>query len=217
MTMGGAGSGPVRIGLTGPIGCGKSTVAARLGDRGAIVIDADRVAREATGRGEPALAAIAERFGPSVIAPDGSLDRAALGRLVFDNPGELRALEAITHPAIRPRLLAALEAAAQSDAPAVVLEAIRLIEGGYADVLDEVWLVTCDRSVQLARLAERGLDPAEAERRISSQAGLSERVRGLATRTLDTSASLETTQRLTDAALDHALAAAASRRANRDG
>ena len=217
MTMGGPGSGPVRIGLTGPIGCGKSTIAARLRDRGAIVIDADRVSREATGPGEPALAAIAQRFGQSVIAPDGSLDRAALGRLVFDDPEELRALEAITHPAIRPRIVAALEAAAQSDAPAVVLEAIRLIEGGYADVLDEVWLVTCGRSAQLARLSDRGLDPAEAERRISSQAGLSERVREVATRTLDTSGSLEGTQLVADAALDEALAAAARGRANRAG
>jgi dephospho-CoA kinase len=213
----GRGSGPVRIGLTGPIGCGKSTVARHLGDRGAIVIDADHVAREATRPGEPALAAIERRFGPEVIAADGSLDRAALGRRVFDDPEELRALEAITHPAIRPRLLAALEAAAQTEAPAVALEAIRLIEGGYTDLLDEVWLIVCDRSAQQARLADRGLDAAEAGRRMARQAGLLERARGVATRTLDTSGSLEATLGGVDAALDEAIAAAARRRADRVG
>jgi dephospho-CoA kinase len=209
--------GPVRIGLTGPIGCGKTTVAARLRARGAIVIDADVVAREATRPGEPVLGAIEERFGPGVIAPDGSLDRAALGRRVFDDPEELRALEAITHPAIRPRLLAALERASAGDAPAVVLEAIRLVEGGYADLLHEVWLIDCDASVQAARLADRGLDPAEADRRIASQAGLRERVRTSAIRTLDTSGSLEATLRLVDAALDEALVSAARGRSGRVG
>ena len=213
----GPGPGPVRIGLTGPIGCGKSTVAQHLGDRGAIVIDADRVAREATQPGEPALAAIERRFGSEVIAADGSLDRAALGRLVFDDPDELRALEAITHPAIRPRLLAALEAAAQTEAPAVVLEAIRLIEGGYADLLDEVWLIVCDGAAQRGRLADRGLDTAEADRRMARQAGLLERARGVATRMLDTSGSLDATLGVVDAALDEALAAAARRRADRVG
>ena len=203
--------GPVRIGLTGPIGCGKTTVAARLRARGAIVIDADVVAREATRPGEPVLSAIEERFGPEVIAPDGSLDRAALGRRVFDDPAELRALEAITHPAIRPRLLAALDRASTEDAPAVVLEAIRLIEGGYADLLDEVWLIDCDPSTQAARLAERGLDASEARRRIASQAGLRERVRPSATRTLDTSGSLDATLALVDSALDAALVAARTR------
>ncbi len=203
--------GPVRIGLTGPIGCGKSAVAARLGELGAIVIDADRVAREATAPGEPVLAAIAGRFGPEVIGPDGSLDRAALGRRVFDDPDELRALEAITHPAIRPRLLAALDAASREDVPAVVLEAIRLVEGGYADDLDEVWLVVCDPAVQRARLAGRGLDPAEAERRIASQAELVGRARAVASRTLDTSGSRDATRIVVDAALDEALAAAGPR------
>jgi dephospho-CoA kinase len=196
---------PVRIGLTGPIGCGKSTVAARLGERGAIVIDADRLAREVTAPGEPALAAIVRRFGPEVLAPDGSLDRAALGRRVFEDPAELRALEAITHPAIRPRLLAALEEAGRSDAPAVVVEAIRLVDSGYAGRLDEVWLVTCDPTAQRARLAARGIDPAEAERRIASQAGLVERARAAASRVVDASGTLADTCAAVDAALDAAL------------
>jgi dephospho-CoA kinase len=201
-----AGVGPLRIGLTGPIGCGKSTVAERLRRHGATVIDADRLARDVTAPGQPTLAAIVDRFGAEVLAGDGSLDRAALGRRVFDDPTELRALEAITHPAIRPLVMAALEAAAASEAPAVVLEAIRLVEGGYSDLLDEVWLVVCDPDVQRARLARRGLEPTEADRRIARQAGLIERVTPVATRTLDTSGTLAETDALVEAALEAALA-----------
>ena len=191
---------PVRIGLTGPIGCGKSTVAAHLARRGAIIIDADQVARGVTEPGEPALAAIVARFGVDVIGPDGSLDRAALGRRVFDDPAELAALEAITHPAIRPRILLALDAAAATTAPAVVLEAIRLVEGGYVDLLDEVWLVDCTPAAQRARLAERGLPAADAEQRIDRQ------VRPIATRTVDTSGDLTATLGAVYAALEPALA-----------
>ncbi len=205
--------GPVRIGLTGPIGCGKSTVGAMLAARGAAVVDADRLARDVSAPGEPALAAIAERFGRGVIRADGSLDRAALGRRVFADAGELRALEAIVHPAVRPRILAALEAAAASGARFIVLEAIRLVEGGYVDLVDEVWLVTCDPAVQRARLADRGLDPAEAERRIAAQAGLLERVTPVATRVIDTTGALDRTE----AAVDRALAAALAAHGAADG
>ncbi len=197
---------PVLIGLTGPIGCGKSTIAARLGAAGARVIDADRLARAVTEPGEPALAAIVERFGPEILGPDGALDRGALGRRVFADPAELRALEAITHPAIRPRLLEAIETARAAAPPAVVVEAIRLVEGGYADLFDEVWLVVCDPAAQRARLAGRGVEPAEIERRIASQAGLLERVRPIASRTIDTSGSLASVLASVDQALAEALA-----------
>jgi dephospho-CoA kinase len=197
---------PVRIGLTGPIGCGKSTVAARLRERGAAVIDADRLARDVTAPGEPALAAIVARFGPEVLARDGSLDRAALGRRVFADPAELRALEAITHPAIRPRLLAALEDAGRSDAPAVVLEAIRLVEGGYVDLLDEVWLIVCDAAAQRARLAARGFSEDEVAQRLAIQSGLVDLVHPVATRVLDLSGGLDATFAAVDAALSSALA-----------
>ena len=196
---------PLRIGLVGPIGCGKSTVAGRLHDRGAIVIDADALAREVTAPGEPALAAIAERFGTDLIGPDGALDRAALGRRVFGDPAALEALEAITHPAIRPRLLAAVEATDSSSAPAVVIEAIRLVDGGYVDLVDEVWLVTCDAAAQHRRLAARGLDAADAERRTTSQAGLVDRATAVARRVLDTSGTLDATLTAVDAALTAAL------------
>src|SRR6185436_6502762 len=89
----------VRIGLTGPIGCGKSTVTAWLGELGAVVIDADGVAREVTEPGAPGLAAVADAFGPEIVREDGSLDRAALGRIVFADSEALARLEAIVHPA----------------------------------------------------------------------------------------------------------------------
>ena len=106
---------PVRIGLTGPIGCGKSTVAAYLATRGAIVIDADQVARQVTGPGEPATAEIAARFGHDLLGPHGELDRAALGRIVFADPAALADLEAIVHPAVRPLILAAIDAASATE------------------------------------------------------------------------------------------------------
>ncbi|HYN48431.1 MAG TPA: dephospho-CoA kinase [Candidatus Nanopelagicales bacterium] len=177
---GGAAAGrALRIGLTGPIGCGKSTVAGWLAFRGAVVVDADAVARAATAPGEPAHEAVLARFGDAVRGPDGALDRAALARLVFADAAALRDLEAIVHPAVRPRILAAFEAADRAGAPAVVIEAIKLVEGGLAALCDEVWLVTCGPEAQRARLAGRGMPPADAERRIAAQAGLVARARAL--------------------------------------
>lgn len=197
---------PLLIGLTGPIGCGKSTVAAWLAARGAVVVDADRLAREVVEPGGPALARIVEAFGPEVLAPDGSLDRAALGRRVFGDPAELRRLEAITHPAVRPRIREAIEMATEAGAPIVVLEAIRLVDGGYADDCDEVWLVVCEPAAQLERLVARGSSPADAAQRIAAQAGLVERARPAATRILDTSGSRHEAETRVEAALRAALA-----------
>jgi len=176
----------VRIGLTGPIGCGKSTVARWLAGRGAVVVDADEVARTVTMPGGAAHDAVLARFGDRVRSAGGDLDRAGLARIVFADPKALAELEAIVHPAVRPVILRAIEAAEADRAPAVVVEAIKLVEGGLAQVCDEVWLVTCDERVQRDRLLARGAEPIDADRRIATQSGIVERLRPAATRILDT-------------------------------
>jgi dephospho-CoA kinase len=184
----GLGSGHTpRIGLTGPIGCGKSTVAGWLAELGAAVIDADVVAREVTGPYSPATIAIGQAFGEDLIRSDGALDRAALGRIVFGDPAALARLEAIVHPAVRTVILARLAGAEERGAPAVVVEAIKLVEGGLAALCDEVWLVTCDVDQQLARLLGRGADRGDAEARIAAQSDIVERLTPAATRVIDTS------------------------------
>ncbi|MBF8290309.1 MAG: coaE [Chloroflexi bacterium] len=203
--------GSVRIGITGPIGCGKSTVAGWLRDRGAAVIDADQVAREVVEPGEPALAAVLAEFGPSVRAPDGRLDRAALGRMVFADPAVLRRLEAIIHPAVRPRIEAAISAAEADGVAAVAIEAIKLVEGGLATLCDEVWLITCNPIRQLARVVERGLTSADAAGRIRAQGDLMARLAPAASRVIDTTGSMEETLAVVDAAYRAALGRAKSR------
>src|SRR5207245_1393765 len=154
----------IRIGLTGPIGCGKPTVAGWLAARGAAVVDADAIAREVTNPGEPTLDAVWARFGLSVRRPDGTLDRAALGRIVFSDPSALGDLEAIIHPAVRPRIELAVGEAEGSGSRVVVIEAIKLVEAGYAAQCDEVWLVLCDPANQRERLLGRGA-PEQRRRR----------------------------------------------------
>ena len=194
------------IGLTGPIGCGKSTIAAALAERGGVVIDADGLARGVTLPGSPALAAIEERFGDRVLASDGSLDRSALARIVFADPAALRDLEAIVHPAVRPLIEQAVARAEAEGAPFVVVEAIKLVEAGYADRCDEVWLVTCTAEMQRDRLAARGMADAEIARRMASQgADLVERLRPHATREIDAGGDLAVTVAQALEALDNAL------------
>ncbi len=198
---------PFLIGLTGPIGCGKSTVATLLGELGATIIDADATARAATAPGEPTLPAIRARFGEAVFSPDGSLDRAGLARVVFDDAAALADLEAIVHPEVRRRIEAGLEAAREAGALVVVVEAIKLVEGGLAGRCDEVWLITCGESDQRSRLAQRGLPTEEAARRMASQgADLVERLKAHATRWIDTSGTPADTQERVEDALADALA-----------
>jgi dephospho-CoA kinase len=199
----------IRIGLTGPIGCGKSQVGAWLAEAGARVVDADRVARDVSAPGTEVHAAILRRFGAPVTTPDGTLDRAALGRIVFADPAALRDLESLVHPAVRPRILEAIAAAEAERAPAVVVEAIKLVEGGLAGLCDEVWLVTCDEAAQLERLEARGVAPGDAAQRIAAQAGLVARLRPSATRLLDTSGDRAAGRAAALAALDEAIAARA--------
>jgi len=203
--------GPFILGLTGPIGCGKSTVARWLGERpGVVVIDADRVARDVVEPGEPALEAVIARFGQSYRRPDGGLDRAALGRLVFDDPAALRDLEAIVHPAVRPRILAAVADARRNRAEAVVIEAIKLVDGGLAAICDESWLVTCGPEVQRDRLVGRGTAPEDAAARIAAQ-GSFDAARQAVDRVVDSSGSAERTRSVVEAAFDEALAGAEER------
>lgn len=181
----------IRIGLTGPIGCGKSTVAAMLGDLGLEIVDADRVARDVVEPGTPGFEAVVREFGPSLVRADGSLDRAHLGRIVFDDPDALRRLERIVHPEVRPRILEAILAADRDGAPGVVVEAIKLVEGGLATLCDEVWLVACRPAAQRERLAGRALDSAAIEQRIAAQADPVARLRDHASRVIDTTGSVE--------------------------
>lgn len=160
----------LRVGLSGGIGSGKSTVSARLAALGAVVIDADRLAREVVAPGTPGLAAVHERFGAAVIAADGSLDRAALGALVFTDPGARGDLEAITHPAIE-RRTAELLAAAAVDA-VVVHDVPLLVEKDMGAAYHLVVIVGVDADERLRRLVQlRGMDPGQARDRIVSQAG----------------------------------------------
>jgi dephospho-CoA kinase len=197
---------PFLIGLTGPIGCGKSTVARWLAERGGTVIDADVLAREVTADGEPTIDPIRMRFGNDVFRPDGTLDRAALARIVFSNEVALRDLERIVHPHVRRRVMDRLDAARAAGDPFVVIEAIKLVEGGLAEQCDEVWLVVCGDEAQRARLESRGLTIDEIERRRAAQSDLVGRVAPSATRRISTNGSLAETEQLVEEALADALA-----------
>lgn len=169
------------VGLTGGMGAGKSTVAAMLAERGARVVDADAIAREVVEPGRPALDAIAARFGDDVVGEDGSLDRAALAAIVFADPEELAALEAITHPAIRDGLeqrLAAVAATEESsgDEQVVVVDHPLLVESGFAGRCDVVVVVEAPVRLRLDRLeAGRGIAREDARSRIEQQASDAQR------------------------------------------
>ena len=181
------------VGLTGGIGSGKSTVASLLADKGAVVIDADRISREVMAPGGAAYGPVVERFGPDVVAPDGTLDRAALAQIVFRDRDALKDLEGITHPAIG-RVMAERMAEAAADPDRVVIMDIPLLAEGTGRErygLTAVIVVDTPEDLALDRLvSQRAMDPADARARMANQAGREER-RELADHVIDNSGSLE--------------------------
>jgi len=164
------------IGLTGGIASGKSTVARILQRLGAVIIDADLLSREAVLPGTPAHQTIVASFGPDILLPDATIDRKALGRIVFADPDARRRLEAITHPAIARLAEERLAEARRSDAPVAFYVAPLLIEAGVTGRVDGIWVVYADRETQIARLTERdGIGREEAEQRLAAQMPMEEK------------------------------------------
>lgn len=181
------------IGLTGGIGSGKSTVASLLADKGAVVIDADGISREVMAPGGAAYGPIVERFGPGVVAADGTLDRPGLAEIVFRDRDALKDLEGLTHPAIGRLMAERLAEAAADPARVVVMDIPLLAEGTGRERygLGAVIVVDTPPDVALERLVgQRGMDPADARARMANQAGREERL-ALADHVIDNSGSLE--------------------------
>lgn len=167
------------VGLTGGIGSGKSTVAGRLVEHGAVLVDADRIAREVVAPGEPAYRALVERFGPAVLAADGTVDRAALAAVVFADAGALADLNAITHPAVGATMLA--RRLGPHPKGTVVVCDIPLLRPEHRHLLklDLVVVVDCPVEVALERLVtQRGMEPDDARARIAAQISREERKAG---------------------------------------
>jgi dephospho-CoA kinase len=178
----------LRIGLTGGIGSGKSTVSRLLAARGAVIVDADVIAREVVEPGTTGLAQVVEAFGDAVVGPEGSLDRAALAAVVFADPEARKRLDGIVHPLVRAR---AAEIAGAAPPGAVVVHDIPLlVETGQASLYDLVVVVETDPAVRVARLVERGLTAEDARARIAAQA-TDEQRRAVADVVLDNSGTPE--------------------------
>jgi len=168
----------LRVGLTGGIGSGKSEVSRRLAALGAVVLDADAAAREVVEPGTPGLKRIAETFGPAVLRPDGSLDRAKLAGIVFADAAARKKLNAIVHPLVHERMRAAEQAAVQAGSDdVIVVHAVPLLaEGGRAGEFDLVIVVDLPPETQVERLAGRGMPEEQARARIAAQATREQRL-----------------------------------------
>ncbi|WP_430592963.1 dephospho-CoA kinase [Humidisolicoccus flavus] len=188
------------LGLTGGIAAGKSTIARTLQSLGAIVFDADAVAREVVEPGEPAFALIVDRFGQEVLRADGSLDRQALGRVIFDDATARRDLEQITHPAIRARVQERVRAIrAEHPGSVIVYDIPLLVETGAQSTFDSVVVAHAPVETRIERLiTRRGMTREEAEARIASQASDGERL-AVADYVIDTGGSLDQTHAQTEA------------------
>ena len=181
------------IGLTGNIGCGKSTVAGMLRENGVATVDADAVAREIRQNDDEARAEIQRRFG--------TYEAAELAEVVFTDPAALRDLEAILHPRVRGSIRARLAELAQGGVDVAAVEVIKLFESPLADGCDEIWVVRCDEADAIARLAaSRGMDEATARTRLASQSSQEEKV-AAADVVIDGSAPMEETRRQVERAL----------------
>ena len=179
----------MHVGLTGGVASGKSTVAALLHELGALVVDADVLAREVVEPGTPGLAAVVREFGPEVLGPEGRLDRARMGAVVFADDDRRSALEAIVHPLVRARA-AQIEAAAPAGV-LVVHDIPLLVETGQAADFDAVLVVDVPEAVQVERaMRDRGWDQAEARSRIAAQATRQERL-AAATHVIDNTGTRE--------------------------
>jgi len=182
----------LRVGLTGGIGSGKSEVSRRLAALGAVVIDADRLAREVVEPGTDGYDAVLAAYGREVVAPDGGLDRAALARIVFADEQARRRLEAIVHPRVRAEAARREAQAAAADPAAVVVHDVPLlVESGQSNGYDVVIVVDAPDEVRLARLVhQRGMSPAEAAARLAAQATRAQRL-AAADVVIDNSGSLD--------------------------
>jgi len=191
----------MRVALTGGIASGKSLCLARFRELGAVTIDADTLAREVVEPGSPALDAIVSRFGRAILQPDGSLDRAALGAIVFADADARRDLEAIVHPAVYARVRAwfdTVEHADPADRPVAIAEIPLLYETGREDEFDAVVVAACDEATQVARLTARdGVSIDEARRRLAAQWPIDAK-RHRADHVIDTSGSEEDTRQAVD-------------------
>jgi dephospho-CoA kinase len=181
------------IGLTGNIGCGKSTVAGMLREHGAATIDADAVAREIRHNDDDARAAIVRRFG--------TYDASQLAQVVFADADALRDLERILHPRVRGAIRARLAELDEGGVEVAVVEVIKLIESPLADACDQIWVVRCDEADAIRRLAEsRGMDEETARRRLANQSSQDEKI-AAADVVIDGSAAMEETRRQVEIAL----------------
>ena len=184
-----------RIGLTGGIASGKSTVSDMLRELGAIVIDTDRIAREVTAPGSPALLELSRRFGPEILNDDGSMRRDVVGRIVFNAPAERKWLENLLHPLIRARAEQLATEAAAAGHRIVVFDVPLLFETGWNAWVDEVWTVYVPVDLQRRRLQQRdGYSEAEADSRLASQWPIDQKSE-LSDRIIDNSGSVVDTRR----------------------
>ncbi len=168
----------VAIGLTGGIASGKSVISSLLAERGAVIIDADRLGHESYRAGTEAFRRVVEAFGEDIVGPDGEIDRKRLGAKVFGDPSARKRLEAIVWPAIREMARERIEAERRRGSPVVVLEAAVLLEAGWQDLVDEVWVAEAAPETAIERLASRnGLSREQAEARLRAQLSNDERRR----------------------------------------